>query len=107
MLVVHTPPSPQDIKSFLEMAEQYDSYETLYTLTTDGTIYAMRVTERWKIKEFMKKYEPFMAIDPETHNFYKDSDFDKVWRSAREHFKRLGTNVAWEYTIAYLFALLK
>ncbi len=97
-----TPPSPKDIFVTLEAIYKSDVYDAFYTVTKDGTLYAFKVTDRSAARRCWKKYKETMSIDS-NNTFSKDTEFREVWKNAQFHFKKLGTNLAWEYTIAYLF----
>ena len=98
------PPSPKDLHTLLGTAFDYYNYRTLYTLTSNGTVYALEVTDRGKLTTFWNTYGSSMTIDPETNSFTKGTEFYEKWKSGQETFRKLGETSAWEYTIAYLLA---
>ena len=98
------PPSPKDLHTLLGTAFDYYNYRTLYTLTSNGTVYALEVTDRGKLTTFWNTYGSSMTIDPATNSFTKKTEFYDNWDNAQKNFAKLGETCAWEYTIAYLLA---
>ena len=95
------PPSPRDLRTMIKNVVEYPQYKALYTLTNDGTYYAFYVTNRNKAKTFWDKYKDEMIIDA-TNHFDEKTDFYDNWRNAIKRFEKLGSEDAWNYTLAYL-----
>lgn len=82
------PPSTGDVYSMMKYHLQYNTFSTRYVLSSDGTLYALVVTDAQAIREFLSKYPPYQAQSGLSLNF-PDKLFDE-WVDIKNDFSESG-----------------
>lgn len=63
------PPSTGDVYSMMKYHLQHNTFSTRYVLSSDGTLYALVITDTQAIREFLSKYPPSITANPKGGSF--------------------------------------
>ena len=97
----NTPPSHDDVVNVARFGGKAGSiYEGLYVYTNDR-IYGLMVTDRQKASAFYNRYGENSLGE---NNMFKERSLEHDWETAMSHFRKLGDDMKWCQSLAYLLA---